>query len=243
MSPTRFAIAAFPRTGSNWLCGVLDSHPQVLCHYEVFHPHAVYYAHAFPERRPEFLRDVARRDADPRGFLDWLYATHYGHAAVGLKLFPGQQPELTADVLADPSIRKLVLRRDNRVRVFLSAKRATAVGKFTQLSYDGMRIELDADELQEFCAGYDAYFDEVDRLVAGQDVLRLAYERLFDPGRVDEVLAFLGVAPAPGALEAKHVRQSSDSLQHAIANFDELVVRLAGTPLLDELLADSAVAA
>jgi LPS sulfotransferase NodH len=243
VSPTRFAIAAFPRTGSNWLCGVLNSHPEVLCHYEVFHPHAVYYAHAFPEHRPEFLRDVARRDADPRGFLDWLYATHYGHAAVGLKLFPGQEPELTATALADSSIRKLVLRRDNRVRVFLSAKRATAVGKFTQLSYDGMPIELDADELQEFCAGYDAYFEQVERLVAGQDVLRLSYERLFDPARLDEVLAFLGVGPARVELAAKHARQSSDSLERAIANFDELAQRLAGTPLLDELLAESTVAA
>jgi LPS sulfotransferase NodH len=243
VSPTRFVIAAFPRTGSNWLCGVLNSHPQVICHYEVFHPKAVYYAHSFPEWRPQLRWTLERRDADPRGFADWLYASHYGHAAVGLKLMHGHAPEVAAELLRDPSVRTIVLRRRNRVRVFLSAKRATAAGKFTQVSYDGMRIALDAGELQEFCAEYDAYFDGVGRLVAGKDVLRLSYEELFDDGRVGEVLSFLGLDPDHGPLAAKHVRQSSDSLRSAIANFDELAERLAGTPLLDDLLAESAVAA
>ena len=35
---TRFVILAAPRSGSNLLCTLLDSHPEILCHHEVFNP-------------------------------------------------------------------------------------------------------------------------------------------------------------------------------------------------------------
>jgi LPS sulfotransferase NodH len=233
---TRFVIATHPRTGSNWLCGVLNSHPEILCHHEAFHPKAVYYALTYPETR--FRPTVEERDADPRRFVDDLFARDFGHAAVGLKLMHGHEPELSGKLLRDPGVRKIVLRRENRVRVFLSAKRAIRAGKFTQVSYDGMPIELDPAELVEFCREYDAYFDRVDEQVAGQDVLRLSYEGLFEPGVVAGALGFLGVTPVEeSSLRALHRRQSFDALRDAIANHGELARALAGTELGAELVA------
>jgi len=227
-------IATHPRTGSNWLCGVLNSHPEILCHYEVLHPKAVYYALTYPETR--FRPAVEERDADPRRFVDDLFARDFGHAAVGLKLMYGHDPEVSGELLRDPAVRTIVLRRENRVRVFLSAKRATRAGKFTQVSYDGIPIELDPAELCEFCREYDAYFEWVDEQVAGQDVLRLSYERLFDAGVVAGVLEFLGVTRVEeSSLRALHRRQSFDSLREAIANFAELARALAGTELAADL--------
>ena len=37
-STTRFVILAAPRSGSNLLCTLLNSHPEILCHHEVFNP-------------------------------------------------------------------------------------------------------------------------------------------------------------------------------------------------------------
>jgi hypothetical protein len=135
-------------------------------------------------------------------------------------------------------VRKLVLRRESRVRVFLSAKRALRAGKFTQVSYDRVPIELDPAELVGFCRIYDEHFEWIDEQVAGQEVLRLSYERLFDPGVVAGALGFLGVTPVEeSSLHALHERQSFDSLPEAIANFAELERALAGTDLRAELAA------
>src|SRR5262245_13967965 len=124
MPKTRFVIVTYPRTGSNWLCGALNSHPSVLCHYEVLHPEQIYYERAYAEPRPHVIPSVADRDADPRAFVDDLFARDFGHEAVGVKLMHGHAPLLTGELLRDPSVRKIVFRRENRVRVFLSVKRA-----------------------------------------------------------------------------------------------------------------------
>jgi LPS sulfotransferase NodH len=238
MATTRFVIATHPRTGSNWLCSVLNSHPAILCHYEVLHPNQIYYAPSYPERRPSFTPSLAERDADPRAFVDDLFSRDYGHDAVGVKLMPGHAPVLTAELLRDPCVRTIVLRRENRVRVFLSIKRATRAGKFTEVSYDGMPIELDPAELRAFCRRYDEYFAWLDRHLVRQEVLRLSYERLFDGGEISRVLDFLGAARvAESSLEAKHARQSFDDLPDAVSNFRELERRFRRTELAAELVA------
>ena len=238
MPKSRFVIATHPRTGSNWLCGVLNSHPSILCHYEVLHPKQIYYAMTYAERRPQFLPSLADRDADPRAFIDDLFERDFGHQAVGVKLMHGHAPQLTGELLRDPSVRKIVLRRENRVRVFLSVKRATRAGKFTHLSYHGKPIELDPAELRAFSREYDEYFAWVDRHLVRQDFLRVSYERLFDCGEVDRVLEFLGVTGVDeSSLEAEHSRQSHDTLREAISNFAELERKLARTELAAELAA------
>jgi hypothetical protein len=170
--------------------------------------------------------------------VDDLYARDFGHAAVGLKLMYGHAPELSGELLRDPSMRKIVLRRESRVRVFLSAKRAIHAGRFTEVSYDGIPIELDPAELLEFCWACDEHFEWIDEQVAGQAVMRLSYESLFDAGTVAGILGFLGVtAVEDSSLRALHRRQSFDSLPEAIANFGELERALAGTDLGAELAA------
>jgi len=215
MTKTRFVIAAYPRTGGNSLCGVLNSHPSILCHYEVLH-----------------------READARAFIADLFARDRGHEAVGVKLMHGHVPLLTGELLRDPSVRKIVLRRENRVRVFLSVKRATRDGRFAQAGNDRKPIELDPAELRAFCREYDEYFAWLDRHLVRQDVLRLSYERLFDPGEVARALDFLGVAAVEeSSLQVRHDRRSRDTLREAISNFDELERRLARTGLAAELSA------
>lgn len=232
MIVTRFIIAAFPRTGSNWLCGTLDSHPEVVCHYEALHPAGTFLSH-----RATHAPTLAERNADPRGFVERLYGEHHGCRAVGFKAMWGQEPELVEELLADPSVAKIVLRRENRLRVYVSARRATITGAFAERRYDHLRVAVDPDDVLRFADDYACYFDWIDVVTRGQDVLRLTYERLFEPGAVARALRFLGVEPDELLVTPAHARQSSDSLRHAIANFDELAAGLAGTDLLPELLA------
>ena len=66
---TRFVILAAPRTGSNLLCTLLNSHPQVLCHHEVFNPGGVFTALDY-HGDGLHVDALAQRDADPLAFLD-----------------------------------------------------------------------------------------------------------------------------------------------------------------------------
>jgi hypothetical protein len=242
MPRTPFVVAAHPRTGSNWLCGTLNSHPSVLCHFEAFHPEGVHYAPGFRLVEGVALETVEERDADARGFLDRLLAQDLGHDAVGLKLMPGHAPGLAAELFADASVRKFVLHRENRVRVFLSVQRAVLTGFFAHESYDGVRVAIDPDELLAFAEGYDGYYRDLARALRGQDALWLSYERLFTRGSVARALDFLGVAADEALLRPRLARQSSDSLRAAIANFDELAEALAGTRLHADLVLDERAA-
>jgi len=68
--PVRFVIFAAPRTGSNLLCGLLNAHPDILCHHGLFNPGGVHWAR---DRRGS--GGVADRDRDPVAFLDSVWAS------------------------------------------------------------------------------------------------------------------------------------------------------------------------
>jgi LPS sulfotransferase NodH len=234
---TRFAILTYQRTGSTLLMDALDSHPEVMCHGEVFHPDAVWYTKAYPRWSEEATRAVAERDADPRGFLERLYADDFGHAAVGFKLMPGHAAAFAPALMRDQSIAKIVLRRENRVRVFVSNVRAATIKNWNAVPYDGLAIHVDHEELQEFARLYDAYYYWIDACLEGQRVLRVSYESLFSPARLERLLEFIRVDPDPFQLSPTKQRQSHDGMRKAISNYDELAEQLAGTPLADELAA------
>src|SRR5258706_3016978 len=150
MPKTRLLIACQPRTGSNWLCSLLQSHPQILCHHEVFHHDEIYYAVGHRDGRLSHLGSTHERDRDPLGFLEQLWHEDFGRSVVGIKLLDGQAPEVLARLLADTQVRKLVLRRQSRVRAYVSLLRARETGFWARTSYDGVAVRVEARELLEF---------------------------------------------------------------------------------------------
>jgi len=237
MPKTRFLIACEARTGSNWLCGLLNSHPQVLCHHEVFHPDALYYAAGFRDGRLAHLGPLAARDHDPLDFANRLFSADFGRAAVGFKLLAGQAPPLLAQLLADRSVKKLILRRRSRVRAYVSLLRARETGRWAQRSYDGMAVHIEPSALVEFAQRYDDWYAGLRAATRTQPVRELVYEDLQqEPGRIESALEFLEVGPAAAELRPINERQSRDSLREAIGNLDELLCALRGTELGAELL-------
>lgn len=236
MPQTRFLIACEARTGSNWLCGLLNSHPDVLCHHEVFHPDALYYAFGFRDGRLAHLGSTAERDRDPRRFARELLDADFGRSAVGFKILGQQAPGLLRELLADASVKKLILRRRNRVRAFVSLLRARQTGHWAQKSYDGIAVRVDPRELAEYVRDYDEHYRMLREATQGQPALELVYEDLQqEPRRIEDVLRFLGVGVSGVSLSARNARQSQDGLESAIENHAELCAALRGGPLADEL--------
>jgi hypothetical protein len=234
---TRFVVIASPRTGSNYLCSLLDSHPDVICHHELFNPKGIHYALGWRDD-PIDLGSVAERDADPGAFVRRVWAHDRGHHSVGFKLGIGHPPAAFEEVYSDGGVRRIVLSRRNRVKAYVSEQIAATEGRWTHYDTNPadvvpLRVRVDAGALLEWTNAIDVYYDEVrSRVVDGvTKVMEVDYEDLFSTDTEESVLRFLNLFPAPEGLSARTLKRNSDNLRDVVENYDELVDRLEGTPL------------
>lgn len=233
---TRFVVTCFARTGGSWLCQLLNSHPAILCHGELFNLRRIGWTgdddanSALTTAWPE-----ANRDADPSAFLEAVFADDRGHESVGFKLLNWHRPELLRDLVAQPRVHRVILQRENRVAVFLSRTRAQLTGWYAHRDYDDLRVRLEPDELLAFVRRYDRFYAQMDESTRDSPALFLSYDRLGDPATHSTLVDFLEVSPRDLPLSASIRPQSRGSLRAAITNYDELRAALAGTALLEEL--------
>ena len=234
----RFVILNAPRTGSNYLCTVLNSHPDILCHHEIFNPHVVGVARHL-QQSGFVLGTIEERERDPHEFLERVWRTPMGRKCVGFKLCWRQHPIALSSVLADAGVRKIVLKRRNPVKSFVSLLLARQTGEW--VIYDDVprpaprpRIEVDVASMRETIAFNEAYYREIETTLAasGQSHLELFYEQLFSRDSREAILEFFGL---PAGTEASMAGQSwklaPASLSEVIANFDEVGAALRGTEL------------
>lgn len=235
--PTRFVILSAPRTGSNYLCSLLDSHPQILCHHELFNLDGIRYA--LSRRSDDFsLGSLAERDRDPVGFVHRVWRRPEGARAVGFKLARRHPEFVFRDVIADPGVRKLLLRRRNRLKTHVSELVAQEELQWTHYGrhpdeLPRLQVTVDLDDFRAFALEYDAFYDRITRaLVAGGEPwLELDYERLFLPETLAQILAYLGFLAADlVGLRGATPKRNSDDLDQVIRNYDEVARALAGTP-------------
>lgn len=246
LGPRRFVVLAAPRTGSNWLCSMLGSHPDILCHHELFNPAGIHAALSWRGGAVDVesaLGTQAERDRAPLAFLARVWSRTEGRRAVGFKLNRGQNEAAFAAVLADRGVRKILLRRDNRLKTFVSERIAARTGLWE--SYPGspqsdwqVRIRVDLDELRRHIDENRAYYDSLTAEIDGQDVLAVRYEDLVSSSEAwRPVFGFLGVGAAE--LHAETRKQNATDLREIILNFDEVAAALRGTELEAELHARS----
>lgn len=235
MAARRFAIMCVRRTGSNHLCGLLNSHPQILCHAELFNPTRAYFARSLDDGQVADLADVARRDTDPLGFLEQVWARDFGHDVVGFKLLDSQEPRLTGPLLEDPQITTIVLERRNRVRTYVSWLRANLIGKCANRDYTGLTVEVRPRPLLAFVNFYNRYYAAVRAHLRehGQPWVDVYYEDLIaDPqASLAPVLGALGVPALPVPLSGHNRRQSHDRLEDIISNYRQIAYMVQDTPL------------
>jgi LPS sulfotransferase NodH len=238
---TRFVILAAPRSGSNLLCTLLNSHPEILCHHELFNPAGIFYALDHRDGSLDF-GTIAGRDRDPAAFLDRVWTERLGHACVGFKMTRGQHEDVLGMVLHDPGVRKIILRRSNRLKTYVSAKIAEQTGQWevycdADLVADKPRIAVDFDEFRRHAADNDRFHAEIERVLdrTGQEPLRVGYERLFHQEEQGRWLQFLGVSPRPVRLTPASVKQNPADLRSIVSNYNELLIAARGTELEAEL--------
>jgi hypothetical protein len=226
------------------LCTLLGSHPDILCHHELFNPDGVFYALELRDGSFE-LGGIEERDRDPLAFLERAWSADLGHSHVGFKMTDRQNETVLDAVVRDVGVRKIVLERENRIRTFVSKRISEEIDQWEvyreeDLVSERPRVHVDVAALRESIVENEGYYAEMEDSLAatGQPFLRVSYERVVAGGERRRVLEFLGLpdaAHAAATLSMRSVRQNPASLRELVTNFDELETALAGTALEADL--------
>jgi hypothetical protein len=217
----RFVIIGEGRTGSSHLVRVLNGHPQIRCHYEVFHGKTV---HAVtPELKGEAreaLRDelLPLRKGDPMAYLARIFALDGGRPIVGFKIFGKHNPPMLEHLMADRAIRKVVLFRANALARYASLMAAHETGEWSS----GVRTLVTFDA-EEFLAGYDRYLLFIDQTIRAlattdQPFRVVRYDELNNHALMTALTHFLGATELLPEPEEKAVNRGSPDILTRFAN-------------------------
>ncbi|MEM6673506.1 MAG: hypothetical protein AAF726_11735 [Planctomycetota bacterium] len=239
-----FVLLYTPRTGSNLLAALLDSHPDVLCHHELFNPEAPHPSLSVREGAEAFdFGTAAERDAAPDRFLDRVYGEPRGAKAVGFKLCINDSRSAFWGLLFNRSVKKVFLTRNNTLESLVSS----LIAEKTRTWIDFARAEGKSDpekdakkgpetieiDLRQF-RGYTRKRRVYGRLMrsigasTGQSFTWLDFQDIVARRGIDELLTELGVPPGE-LLRERTRRQNPAPLRDKISNYDEVCRALAGT--------------
>lgn len=235
---TKFVIVALSRTGSNLLAGMLDSHPEVLCHHEMFNPTGIHRSLRYKGSDLTF-GTVEERNRDPWAFAAKVFAYSGGAKAVGFKMGSRQNDGFLVSTLLNRNIRKIILRRRQWLEQFVSQRVAEKTNVWSNMpafastetsARQPVRIRVDTKDLLRFIRKREMFYHGVEFLTSmtRQPVIHVAYEDLGDGSIMRDILEFLEVNPNID-LEKKTRKQATASLADRVENYAELQKSLQGT--------------
>lgn len=239
----KFVVLAAPRTGSNRFCTMLNSHPDILCHHELFNPDKISYAISIKDSAFE-VGSLAERDKDPETFIAKVWRESLGHKCVGFKLNRGQHRTAFRTVIEDNSIHKILITRRNRIRTFISEIIASTTGEWESFEWSPanakkIKVTVKIDELISHIKLNDQYFSRICSQISahGGTWVEISYEDLESPRELKNILDLLEVEEF--RLSSATTKQNSDNLEELIANFDELSEILMDPDLRKELVGEN----
>jgi len=237
-----FVIFTVPRSGSNLLCGCLNSHPEIICHHELFHPQDIYYS--LDHRDGDINYTIKARDKNPIQFICSVSRKKFGKKISGFKMMPGHNREAEEYILKNKSIKKIILNRENKLKTFVSLKLAEKTNSYSSLKSANEKLNLccrekifiEYEELKKNIQNVESYFNRILNYLSGskQKYFFITYEDFSLTEGFStkvELLNFLNVEPNPCLIQPRHVKQNPDDLSELIENYDELAIKLQGTSL------------
>lgn len=228
----KFLISCPARSGSSMLCTLIGSHPQAICHHEVFAqegPATVFGIYGRKRRRvPDFDRQLRRyRDQKPETFLYDIVFDPQGHRCVGFKFktdeaFQPRYKSVRDLVAADKDIKIIHLIRRNLLNQYVSHRVVERTGiTFIKPAEKPPQVEPFVVDIEHFIA----YIQDVKerqesafRLYRDHRSLTLTYEDIVTPrsSALNDLQAFLDIKNHP----------LSSSMAKIIKNNCELVLNL-----------------
>ena len=238
---TRFVILAAPRTGSNLLCTLLNSHPEILCHHELFNPNGIFYALEYRDGSLD-LGDMEARDREPFAFLQRVWGHTQGASCVGFKMTRGQDAAVMQGLIEDAGVLKVLLYRRNRLKTYISEELARQTDRWevyskAELATEMPRLHVDVEAFRAHCELNESYYRDIEHALraSGQLSIETAYEDILAESEHVRLLEFLGVEATDARLKQASVKQNDRDLRTHIENFQELEQAFNGSDYLAEL--------
>jgi LPS sulfotransferase NodH len=237
-----FVIFSAPRTGSNLLCGCLNSHPEIICHHELFNPEDIYYS--LDHRNNDFEFSKKDRDENPLQFIASISGKRFGKKILGFKMMPGHNRDAEDFVLKNKNIKKIILNRENKIKTFVSLRIAQKTNCFSSFeekkeqTYKNHteKIIVNLEELKKYIIYDNVYYNKIKHYLTktNQNYIYLTYEEFTSAESNSikrEILEYLNVEPNPELIKTRHVKQNPDNLCELIENYDEIKSLMQGSPL------------
>jgi hypothetical protein len=211
-----FVIVCEGRTGSNLLVDLLDSHPQIECAPELYHPQAGTFKNYPGISHREFLDLHTYKTSLPiRGFkmpINWIL----------------EHPDILAEFRAD-NYKIIRLTRENVFDHFLSVKLAILNSNWCSESvYDIQSLKVDPWELLGFMGTRHGVTWATDLICGGMESFSTAYEQLLQPESQASLLKFLGAETHE--LKTVKIRMRTKLVHEIVENYDELVEFFSDSP-------------
>ncbi len=246
-----FVILFLPRTGSNLLASTLDSHPDILCHHEIFNQRLPQCSQSVRSGKIKLsLGTASERDRDPWRFLDLVFSqtgvTPDGERNlvkfIGAKISPYDNFWVVLSVLLNRRIKKIVVRRSNFLAAFVSGQLAMKTGQWAVFKdrqaavQPTQQVEVNVGRFRAFARKRRIFHAAVRLVLAitGQRSIEVDYVTMREPAVRSRLLAFLGAHDVV-QLSERTQKQERGRLADRISNFDELKRQLSGTPYRDLL--------
>jgi LPS sulfotransferase NodH len=235
----RFVVVGVARTGSTLLLNLLNAHPTVIAFGELFRGDGAIGWDIPPFVTQQSLRLRGMAETQPSEFLQNMVFRRWPRevSAVGFKLFyyharSGPQAMVWDHLRKEPSLAIIHIKRRNILEQYLSLRVAHATNVWSTAKEPVGTAEpislVPEDCLQHF-EEVRAQEEACDAFFAGCRILTLAYEDLI----TDRASAMKAVgAHLALSLESANpriVRQRTQPLSSAIANYDELREYFAGS--------------
>jgi len=207
----RFIIGFVGRTGSSYLEGLLDSHPDIVCDPEIFSVNGPF-------------------DLSGLSYDDFLASLSAGRLASGFKL--GIE-HMKARAGIDAALRRqnysvILLHRENLLDQFISMRLAqiNEIWRSDRGDYKAQSFVADPAHAIACMKSFEEQNDYCRSFLSGMTVFEITYETITT--RLPALMDWLGVVRTD--LSSKYNRQRSARTQaDAVENYNELADAVAGT--------------
>ena len=226
-----FMIISAPRSGSNLLCGLINSHPEILCFYEMFHNKAIHYG---PNNYEKYdFGTMTDRNSDPVAFLSKIYSLSHGYKAVGIKMFNNHNNIVLRAMITNRKIKKIVLRRKAALHSYTSLMIARMNNDYILLQGKAPekqnRIDIDVESFKTYVGNMDYFYNKTKKLIGSQLFIDLDYTDIVkETEQYNKIISFIGV-DNHFSLKAITKKQNVSGLQDKIRNYDEVAQSLTNT--------------
>jgi LPS sulfotransferase NodH len=232
----RFVLYAIARTGSNYLISQLNNHPLILCHYELFHKENIFYGFSDKQISFDTLKDnwnLDSRDKNPLRFIDSVFEIHQDdEQAIGYNIFPNQNDFILKNSLMDLKQKKIVLKRKDILKTFVSRGIAAKTNVWAYGDADALpekeaaKTSFHRDELLSYLLRSFNYYNYIETIlgITRQDYLTVYYEDVLKErdDTFNRIFRFLNVREQIINDKSQFIKQNTDNLELLVENHNKM---------------------